>query len=174
MNVLVVYSSRTGNTRKVAEAVFSVMPPGSVMADIESAPDPKDYDLVVLGFWIDKGTADAKTLEYMKGLKGKKLGLFMTLGADPGSDHAKASMKSVRDELAKENEILREFICQGKVDPALTKMFEQFPAGHPHVMTTERRARHVEASRHPDDADLAAAASCFAETTGELLAGEKP
>ncbi len=58
MKCLVVYSSVTGNTRKVAEAIFQAMPPDSEIFPVESAPAPDAYDFVAVGFWGDRGTAD--------------------------------------------------------------------------------------------------------------------
>jgi flavodoxin len=163
MKTLVVYSSRTGNTQKLAEAIHGVMPAGAVLAALPGAPDPADFDCIALGFWVDKGSADAHSLEYIKKIQGKKVGLFMTLGARPDSPHAQKSMAGVKALLAPHNTVVREFVCQGKIDPALSKKFEAFPPGHPHAMTPERRLLHEEASRHPDEGDLARAAACFAD-----------
>lgn len=172
MKVLTAYSSKTGNTKKVAEAIHEVMPEGSLLAELPSAPPPEDFDFIALGFWVDKGNADAKALEYIRKITGKKIGLFMTLGAYPDSEHAKKSMAAVRALLEPHNTVVREFICQGKIDPALSKMFEKFPAGHPHAMTPERKERHAEAAKHPDGDDLRRAAACFAGIGAE--AGSLP
>jgi flavodoxin len=169
VKILTAYSSKTGNTQKVAQAIHEVMPEGSVLAALPSAPDPEDFDFIALGFWVDKGTADALALDYIKKINGKKVGLFMTLGAYPDSEHAKKSMAAARALLEPRNTVVREFICQGKIDPALSKMFEQFPAGHPHAMTPERKERHARAATHPDQEDLRQAAACFSgigETAG--------
>jgi flavodoxin len=162
VKVLTAYSSKTGNTKKVAEAIHALMPEGSVLAALPSAPAPEDFDFIALGFWVDKGTADALALEYLRKINGKKVGLFMTLGASPNSEHAKKSMSAVKALLEPHNTVVREFICQGKIDPALSRMFEKFPAGHPHAMTPERKNLHAEASKHPDQEDLRRAAACFA------------
>lgn len=51
MKALVVYSSKTGNTKKVAEAVHGVFPHGTDLYRVEDAPSPDNYDLIagVLG-----------------------------------------------------------------------------------------------------------------------------
>ncbi|MDR1315517.1 MAG: flavodoxin family protein [Spirochaetales bacterium] len=174
MKILTVYSSKTGNTKKVAEAIHEVMPEGSVLASLPSAPDPGGFDFIALGFWVDKGTADAHTLEYIKKIAGKKTGLFMTLGASPDSEHAQKCMSAVRALLEPHNTVTREFICQGKIDPELSKMFEKFPAGHPHAMTPERKALHARAAAHPDGDDLRRAAACFAGIGEAANAGSLP
>ena len=162
MKTLVVYSSRTGNTKKVAEAVFESLPEPKELFAAADAPDPEGYDFIALGYWVDKGTADAGAAGYMKRVKGKKIGLFGTLGAYPDSDHARQCKEKVRD-LVSGNEILGEFLCQGRVDPELIKLMETKMKDDPHhSMTPERRARHEEAAKHPDETDLAEARKMFA------------
>jgi flavodoxin len=168
MKTLTVYSSRTGNTQKIAQAIHAAMPAGAVLAACQDAPDPDSFDFIALGFWVDKGSADAQSLDYIKKISGKKTGLFMTLGASPDSEHAKKCMAAVKALLEPRNTVIREFICQGKIAPSLSKLFESFPAGHPHAITPERQARHEEAAKHPDENDLARAAACFQNIAAEL------
>lgn len=59
MKICIVYSSITGNTRTVAEALAAVS--GVPCFPVRDAPDPADYDLLALGFWVRLGQADART-----------------------------------------------------------------------------------------------------------------
>ena len=54
MKTLVVYSSRTGNTEKVARAVAEGLHDCDVYA-VKDAPNPSGYDFVAVGYWVDKG-----------------------------------------------------------------------------------------------------------------------
>ena len=163
MKSVVVYSSRTGNTQKVARAIYEALPEPKEIFSAKEAPDPSAYDFLALGFWVDKGTANAGSARYMKSVTGKKIGLFGTLGAYPDSDHARQCMEKAR-QMVQDNEILGEFLCQGKVDPDLIKMMETKMKNDPHhSMTPERRARLEEAAKHPDEKDLADARALFAE-----------
>ena len=58
MKMAVVYSSKTGNTRKVAEAIHAVMPAGTDIFHVGEAPSPAGYDFMALGFWVAKGPPD--------------------------------------------------------------------------------------------------------------------
>lgn len=163
MKILIVYSSLTGNTKMVAEAIADEVGTEALFA-VEENPDAAVYDLVAVGFWVDKGTADAKAASYLPSLRGKKIALFATLGADPHSEHAQKSLQNAASLLDASNELVGTFICQGKVDPALIeRMAKLFPEGHPHGMNEERRARHSAASTHPDAQDLLAARNAFAK-----------
>jgi len=161
MKTLVVYSSLTGNTKQVAEAIHEVFGQKASLFPVEQAPVADGYDLVVVGFWVDRGAADKKAQAYITGLHDKKVALFATLGANPESEHARKSMDNTSVLLADDNQLVGSFICQGKVDPKLIEQFKQLPEGHPHGMNAERRARHDETSKHPNAADLANAKDVF-------------
>ncbi|MDR1112124.1 MAG: flavodoxin family protein [Deltaproteobacteria bacterium] len=156
MKTLIVYSSLTGNTRKVAQAISEAIG-GSEMAPVGQSPDPAEYPLVLAGFWVDKGQADAKSKDFLSRLRDKMVGFFFTLGAYPDSPHAD-DVERVTAELLRAggNDVLGSFRCQGKVDPELLeRMKRMLPPDHPHAqMTEERKARLDEAARHPSDEDL--------------------
>ncbi|EGO64525.1 flavodoxin family protein [Acetonema longum] len=172
MKTLIVYSTLTGNTQKVAEAIQEVFEVQADLAPVEDNPSAEGYDLILVGFWVDKGMADKKSKEYLSSLRHKKVGLFATLGAYPDSDHARQTMIQSSQLLDSSNQLTGTFICQGKVDPRLTAMYKQFPEGHPHAMTPERIARLQEAAKHPNEADFTKAKAVFAEVRRQLLAGE--
>lgn len=173
MKILLAYSSRTGNTKKVAEGVYEVLPDESLMVPIDEGIDPNKFDLIIVGFWVDKGMADEKAKKYMEQIKGKKVAVIGTLGAYPDSNHAKKTMIRVRELLERENEVVAEFLCQGKVDPKLIERFKDLPPDHPHGMTEERRKRHEEASKHPNEDDIREAQEIFKNLIKSLEKGEE-
>ena len=55
MKSIVIYSSLTGNTKQVAEAITSVLPEGTPCVAMSELPsDIESYDLVFAGFWVDR------------------------------------------------------------------------------------------------------------------------
>lgn len=154
MKAIVLYSSKTGNTKKVAEAIASACPAGTECLDVKSAPaDLASYDLAFVGYWVDKGTANAECKAYLEKINAPKVAVFATLGAYPDSDHAKESLKRGQDLVP--TEVVGGFLCQGKVDPVLVEaMKKMFPEGHPHGDNPERRARIAEAAKHPNETDF--------------------
>lgn len=154
MKTIVIYSSKTGNTKKIAAAIAAVCPAETDCVAIKDAPsDLKDYDLAFIGYWVDKGTANAAARAYMEKVNAKNVAVFETLGAYPDSDHAKQSLENGQA-LIKAN-VIGGFISQGKVDPVLVEaMKKMFPAGHPHGDSPERRARIAEATKHPNEDDF--------------------
>ena len=94
MRTLVLYSSRTGNTKKVAQAIAGALPAGTPCLPVSQAPaDLAAYDLVFLGYWVDRGTANAEARAVMEGLHNEHIALFATLGADPRSEHGKMCLE---------------------------------------------------------------------------------
>lgn len=127
MQAMVVYSSQTGNTRKLAETVRDALPAGTQMWSVDEAPNPADYDFVALGFWLKAGKPDPQSLSYLERLQGhKKVFLFATHGARPGSEHAKNAMAHAQS-LAEKANIAGSFSCYGEVDPKILEKVKAKP-----------------------------------------------
>ncbi len=58
MKSLIVYSSRTGNARKVAEAIFGLRPKPKEIHPVETAPPSNKFDFIAPGFRGNEGDAD--------------------------------------------------------------------------------------------------------------------
>ena len=165
MKSLVVYSSKSGNTKRVAEAVARGLGEDTVLATPADAPDYRDFDFVAVGFWIEKERPNFEVQKYLRRLKGKKVGVFFTLGADLASDHAQICLENVKP-FFEENEVLGYFMCQGKIDPARVKWVRQMPPSE--MLSTEHPAHWDRAALHPDEDDLARAAETFRSMAASL------
>lgn len=156
MKTIVVYSSKTGNTEKVAKAIQK----GIANSECVNISEVKDLsaDLLVIGGWIDKGTFNAETLEFIKNIKNRKVAFFFTLGAKVESDHGKDCAEKITA-LLKENsnEVVGSFYCQGAIDPKLIEFMSKLPADHIMAPNPERVQNWKDASTHPDEKDLEAA-----------------
>ncbi|OQX20119.1 MAG: flavodoxin family protein [Desulfobulbaceae bacterium A2] len=115
MKQLVVFSSTGGNTKKLAEAAFKHLQGEAEIHPVNQAPDPKGYDLVVVGFWFKGGQPDPASQEYLKRCAGaRSLFLFASHGAAADSEHARYGMNAAR-ELAAGAQIIGSFSCPGQV-----------------------------------------------------------
>lgn len=163
MRRLIVYSSVTGNTRAVAEAIHSVMPDGTVLADIKEKPSPNAYDFIILGFWAHRAGPDPRMRRYMAAVRGKTVALFGTLAAYPDSDHGRAVAANAEALLA-ENRVLGTFLCQGRLpEKRMAELMSGQRVNARHPMTEERRSRLLEAAKHPNEHDFFAAKEAFAQ-----------
>ena len=155
MKSIVIYSSLTGNTKQVAEAITSALPKGTPCVSMKELPsDIASYDLVFAGFWVDKGTANKEARDVLATLHNPHIALFATAGVPPQMAHAKESLINAANCLP----YLGTFICQGKVDPKVIEMmYKMFPKGHSHGQSADRDARHKQAAVHPNEDDCKAA-----------------
>ncbi|MBN2547354.1 MAG: flavodoxin family protein [Spirochaetes bacterium] len=125
MKSLVIYSTQTGNTKKLAEAVYEIIGGEKKIYSIENAPDPAGYDFLAVGFWVKAGKPDPETLNYIpKIMNGKKLFFFATHGASTDSDHVKEAIKYAID-LAASAKIMGTFNCLGEVNPEFIKRMSE-------------------------------------------------
>lgn len=115
MKTLVVYSSKGGNTRKLAETAFARLTGDKEIKTVHEAPDPSGYDAVLVGFWFQGDQPDAASQEYLqKCTRAAKLFIFATHGAADDSDQTRMGMNKAR-QLAAGADIVGTFSCQGEV-----------------------------------------------------------
>lgn len=153
---LIVYSSLTGNTKKLAYAVKEVLPESDICSIDELPENIDDYYFTASCYWVDKGMPDVKSKNFISSLKNMNVGLFGTLGAYPDSPHAKGCIRDSENILktdGKNNNVLGSFLCLGKIDSKVIDYMGKF-MGDSHPMTPERKARLQEAETHPDENDL--------------------
>ena len=94
MNAIVVYSSQTGRTKQIAQAVVSGLPEGTPCVSVDEMPkDLSGYDCVFVGFWSDKDQADPKGQEALRQIKNDNVAVFATLHDDPYSDQASKHLR---------------------------------------------------------------------------------
>lgn len=147
MKSLVVFSSQSGNTKKMAEAAYEVLPGEKEIYPVEEAPEPTGYDFVAVGFWLKSGNPDPKSSEYLKKVGKTKLFLFATHGAAAGSDHAKNAMEAAKS-LAEGADIIGTFDCQGEVNAGLLEKVKARPNPPDWIGDADT------AVGHPDEGDL--------------------
>lgn len=150
MKSLIVYSSQTGNTLKLAKIIYDELKGEKEMFSIDEAPSPEGYDLVAVGFWFQGGKPDPKAAAYLsKCSNPSRVFLFSTHGAAKGSAHVKSAMDYAVG-LTNDSIIAGMFTCQGEVNPKVLEKVKQKP--EPPVWIND--AGH--AVGHPDEADLSA------------------
>ncbi len=171
LKYLVVYSSLTGNTKMVGEAIAKEI--NADLKAVEENPTAEGYDMVAVGFWADKGGSDPKATKYLQSLKNVTVALFMTLGADPKSEHAAKTLDKAASYLDESNKLVGTFACQGKIDPKLiermNQMFKENGGNNPHAPSKDRDERHKKASTHPDAQDLLDAQDAFKKIAEKIV-----
>ena len=170
MKGIIIYSSKTGNTKRMAEKIYEALKDEYEMTikNIRDSPDMESYEFVLLGGWVDRGTLESQARKYLDKIKNKKLGLFATLGAMPNSEHGKKVIKNL-EELLKDKDSLGQYICPGLVDP---KMIEKLRGITGVVVPKKIKEKMIETSlesREATEEELEEAAKYFVYKIDQLL-----
>lgn len=72
MSYSIVYSSQTGNTKQLAETLRETLPQEGCRYFGTPAEAAAEADTLYVGFWTDRGHADADCNAFLKTLRGKK------------------------------------------------------------------------------------------------------
>jgi flavodoxin len=77
---LISYYSQTGNTRKIAESIFHVLPDNKELKNLSDVRSLDEYGLIFIGFPIYNFEPIIQAKDFMqKRLSGKKIAIFMTM-----------------------------------------------------------------------------------------------
>lgn len=148
MKALVTYSSKSGNTKKLAEALYDALQFEKDLIPISDNPDPSEYDFVAVGFWLQGGQPDPATQDFLSKIGDKReVFLFATHGAARASDHVKNAIIKAK-ELAAPARICAVYSCPGEVAiGVLEKAAQKDPQP---VWLADAPA----AKGHPDEEDI--------------------
>ncbi|MBC7248000.1 MAG: flavodoxin [Actinobacteria bacterium] len=119
MRVLVAYLSQTGNTRKVAEAIYDAIEAEKEIKPLGEVESLEGYDLAFIGFPIHASNpaTDAKAFLEEKG-KGKRIAVFVTHAAPEDHENVARYLENCKASLA-EVDLLGMFDCQGEMAQAV-------------------------------------------------------
>ena len=153
MEYSIVYTSRTGNTKLLADTLR-----GNLSSQTEiyyGAPDDKalSAELIFIGFWTDKGRASDEIMEFVKRIHGKKVYVFGTAGFGVSQAYFDRILETVKAELPEDNEYLGGFMCQGKMPMVVREMYEKQVHLNPEKFQPLIDNFDVALS-HPDEGDL--------------------
>ena len=123
MQYSIVFSSPTGNTEMLAQAIQNHLD-GECCYYGKAAQAPLTADYIFVGFWTDKGTCPLATGEFLKRLSGKKVLLFGTCGTGGDPEYCAGVERRVRSLLPEDCEYLGTFLCQGKMPRAVREKYE--------------------------------------------------
>ena len=155
MSYAIVFSSQTGNTKLLAEALKNSLPQEECL--YIGTPDPKalNADTLYVGFWTDKGNADAASLSFLKLLQDKKVFLFGTAGFGGSEEYFHRILKNVQKSLGRSNKIIGTFMCQGKMPQSVRERYVKMKENPEHPTNLDALIKNFDcALSHPDMDDL--------------------
>jgi flavodoxin len=150
--VLVIYYSQTGNTEKVARAIFDALQCEKEIKAMDADVDVRGYELIFCGFPVQAHSVPVKASPFLKKLaKDQKVAFFTTHGSLRGGKFPQQALEDALG-MTKQTKVIGTFGCRGKVKPeminALAKKLEH------EAWIDEAHNAH----EHPTAADLRDAA----------------
>lgn len=168
MKILVAYSSITGNTKKVANTVSEAL-----NADLKNILtdeiDVLNYEIIIVGCWIRKASADGKAKSFIDKIHNKKVAYFFTSGAYPDSEYVEERcIPNINELFTKNNNtILGHFNCQGAISKDVQNRILALGENTKHTPNEARLKRWKIAETHPNELDLSNAKTYFTELLEE-------
>lgn len=158
MTYSIVYSSKTGNTKMLADALHQALPADDCL--YFGAPDAQALaaERIYIGFWTDKGSCDAETAAFLAQLTRQKVFLFGTCGFGGGVAYFEQILARVRDLLPESVQLVGSYLCPGKMPQSVrdryVRIAEEEPAKRSHM---QKMIFNFDcALSHPDANDLQA------------------
>jgi flavodoxin I len=149
MKALVTYYSQSGNTEKLARAIYEAIHVEKELLPIQDVKSSGGYDIIFLGFPVQAHSVPAAVLPFFKNLPaGQKIALFCTHGSLRGGHLPKQAIEHAIS-LATQARVLGTFAVQGQVR---TKVIESLMKKAEHQAWAEEAQG---ACGHPDEADMA-------------------
>lgn len=155
MSYAIVFSSKTGNTRLLADTLRASLPQNECTYFGAPAPEALEAETLYIGFWTDKGHADDTLTAFLQTLKGKRVFLFGTAGFGGSAPYFEKILAATRKALDGSNTVIGSFMCQGKMPASVRQRYEAMKAKPLHIPNLDALIENFDkALSHPDAADL--------------------
>ena len=151
----ILFSSMTGNTKELADAIREILPEKTLdYFGLCKDADPQS-EILCIGFWTDKGTADESTLDFLKQLHGKNIFLFGTAGFGGSEEYFSKILKKAEHSLDSSNMVFGRYMCQGKMPLSVRQRYEGMKKQPIHLPNLDALIENFDnALSHPDAEDL--------------------
>ena len=151
----IIYSSRTGNTKLLAEAIRESLPADLCNHFGTDEAGAVESEKLYVGFWTDKGTADEAALALLKRLKNKKIFLFGTAGFGESEAYFQKVLERVKESIDESNSIIGTYMCQGKMPESVKNRYLKMKEQTEHPANIDALIENFDrALSHPDADDL--------------------
>lgn len=152
MDYLVVYTSKTGNTEKIAMEIFETLPGKS--KDIQRVGELNgEADTYFVGFWNNRGTCSGEIMNFLLGLHGKRVALFGTCGMGGSQDYFNKVANQVEAFIPDDCEYLGTFMCAGKMPPQILEKYKMIQQSQDTPQIRMMIQAYEEGMLHPNEND---------------------
>ena len=131
MKYAIVFSSRTGNTKQLAEAVSSVLPQADLCFFGSPSQEALQAERLFIGFWTDKGRCNQEITDFLK------------------------TLSSVQKRLGASNTVIGTYMCQGKMPQSVRERYVKMKNSPLPIPNVDKMIENFDtAVSHPDETDL--------------------
>lgn len=156
MKALVVYLSRTGNTKKVAEAIFKEIGCEKDLFEISELTDLEGYDIIFAGFPVwQSGPAETAVKFLNKHSDGKNIAIFVTHALD--YEMEKNEVQELLDSILNKcracvpkGNFLGFFHCRGELEKSIAEYL--LKSDNPQMQRFGKKRKDT--IGHPDEAEI--------------------
>lgn len=157
MSYSIVFSSRTGNTARLAEVLRDTLPAADCLYFGPPDESAAEAERIFVGFWTDKGNCDEDTAAFLETLKDSEVFLFGTAGSGRGEAYFTRILDAVKSRLSPSVRVMGSFMCQGKMPPAVLARYENMLASTANpAAVREMIAGFHQAADRPNETDFLA------------------
>lgn len=156
MTNAIVYSSRTGNTKLLADTIRTELADTCIYC---GAPceDALKADRIYIGFWTDKGTCDEQTAAFLQTITNQEVYLFGTAGFGESQEYFDKVLKNTSAHLPQTARVTGSFMCQGKMPMSVRERYVKMMESPSKIPNLQGLIDNFDRARsHPDEKDLAA------------------
>lgn len=155
MDIAIIYSSNTGNTKTVAEAIKKELTSENLAYFGKVSEEIPDADIYFIGSWTNKGNASDDIIEFVKKIENKKIAYFGTTGYGGSESYYKTLFERIKTNIDSSNKILGYFYCQGKMPIQVRERYIKMITENPEDSNLKISIKNFdEALSHPDNEDL--------------------
>ena len=179
----IVFSSRTGNTAELAEAVREALPEGTCEyfgnIDGDGGFDGRGYagagcgrtssaipasETLFVGFWTNQGVADQAAQKLLGQLRNRKIFLFGTAGFGGSEAYFQAILDKTKAFIDDSNTVIGTYMCQGKMPLSVRERYMKMKEQPDHMPNIDAMIENFDkALSHPDADDLVKLANLVSE-----------
>ena len=156
MKTLIIYSSLTGNTKKVCEKAYEILKGEKEITPLEKVYNYNlnEFENIIIGCWIDKAAANGDMRKFISKLSGKNLYFITTLAAKLDSAHAEKCIRNMRTLCSKNNNFIDGVLARCRVSDELQEKFDKFPLNVIHKFVPNMKEIILDADSHPNEEDF--------------------
>ena len=179
----IVFSSRTGNTAELAEAVREALPEGTCeyfgSVNGDGGFDGRGYagagcgrtssaipasETLFVGFWTNQGVADQAAQKLLGQLRNRKIFLFGTAGFGGSEAYFQAILGKTKAFIDDSNTVIGTYMCQGKMPLSVRERYMKMKEQPDHMPNIDAMIENFDkALSHPDADDLVKLANLVSE-----------